>query len=263
MAVVVVGIVVLIQEVRTPRDFLVYGREVLPNSETPPLLRVLEDLERDDNEPVEEVRRVTLGGPEMPAYILTVANVGKRRRSLPTPACAPARRIQRESEPFGDGKTKQPSGLFSAGDSRGTLLHREGGFTPLSADHKPSDPHEKSRVEAAGGFVASPPYSVPRIDNILALSRAFGDGVSSTFFLRHGRECTLAVSACRRQQRDLWCCLKRFASQAFKDNERLPPEQQKVVAVPDVRSFYALPGDVLMLACDGEDEASFLLAVAS
>jgi len=60
------------------------------------------------------------------------------------------------------------------GDSR-TVLARASGdakYTAVSCteDHKPTDPKEKARIEAAGGCVQA-----ARVDGQLALSRAFGD----------------------------------------------------------------------------------------
>lgn len=57
----------------------------------------------------------------------------------------------------------------NAGDSR-AILCREGMALPLSFDHKPVNPTEISRVNAAGGFV-----KMKRIDGDLAVSRGFGD----------------------------------------------------------------------------------------
>ncbi|KFG61581.1 protein phosphatase 2C domain-containing protein, partial [Toxoplasma gondii RUB] len=102
-------------------------------------------------------------------------------------------------------------------DSRATLIHSDGGLTRLSKDHKPNQPTEASRIEKAGGSVET--FDVPRVDGVLALSRAFGDS-------------------------------------DFKMNPNLPPEEQKVIAVPDVRQFYALSSDLLLLACDGVYEPS-------
>jgi serine/threonine protein phosphatase PrpC len=43
-------------------------------------------------------------------------------------------------------------------------------------DHKPDDPVETARINAAGGFVTLPPKTyIPRVMGQLALSRAFGD----------------------------------------------------------------------------------------
>lgn len=55
------------------------------------------------------------------------------------------------------------------GDSRAVLFNQNQ-VIPLSEDHKPSNPEEKSRIESAGGHV-----SRNRVDGDLALSRAFGD----------------------------------------------------------------------------------------
>lgn len=39
--------------------------------------------------------------------------------------------------------------------------------------------------------------------------------------------------------------------QGFKNNPSLPADKQLLTAVPDVRQFYALPSESLLLACDG------------
>lgn len=68
--------------------------------------------------------------------------------------------------------------IFNVGDSR-TIIINEGEDEPVifaSKDHKPDDPEETRRIEAAGGFVTLPPRSyIPRVMGQLALSRAFGD----------------------------------------------------------------------------------------
>jgi serine/threonine protein phosphatase PrpC len=58
----------------------------------------------------------------------------------------------------------------NAGDSR-TVLSRGKSAFPMSEDHKPNNPEEQARIEAAGGFV-SPDN---RVNGNLALSRAIGD----------------------------------------------------------------------------------------
>jgi len=57
----------------------------------------------------------------------------------------------------------------NVGDSR-VVLCRGGKAVPLTKDQKPSDPEEKKRIKAAGGFVMN-----GRVLGTLAVSRAFGD----------------------------------------------------------------------------------------
>jgi len=102
----------------------------------------------------------------------------------------------------------------NVGDSRAFLI-KKGKAIALSEDHKPENPEERNRIRAAGGQVvkAGPCH---RVDGNLNLSRALGD-----FYL--------------------------------KANFDLPPEKQKVIAVPDTRreAFAGGPQELLVLACDG------------
>lgn len=59
--------------------------------------------------------------------------------------------------------------VANVGDSR-AVLATDGGAVALSKDHKPDNPSESKRVEAAGGMVVQ-----GRVDGQLAVSRAFGD----------------------------------------------------------------------------------------
>jgi len=59
----------------------------------------------------------------------------------------------------------------NTGDSR-AVLSRAGEAVPLSHDHKPYNPEEKARIEAAGGTV-----KFNRVNGDLAVSRALGDFV--------------------------------------------------------------------------------------
>jgi hypothetical protein len=61
--------------------------------------------------------------------------------------------------------------VANAGDSRAVLCRGDGTSYDLSIDHKPNDFTEKSRVEAAGGFV----NAMGRINGNLNLSRSLGD----------------------------------------------------------------------------------------
>jgi len=104
--------------------------------------------------------------------------------------------------------------VANVGDSR-ALLIRNGKALALTEDHKPENTKERNRIEKAGGTVRKigPCH---RIDGTLNLSRALGD-----FHL--------------------------------KSNSALPPESQKVVAVPDATrtNFLGGPQELLVVACDG------------
>lgn len=104
--------------------------------------------------------------------------------------------------------------VANVGDSRAMLI-RNGKAIPLSDDHKPQNPKERSRIKEAGGQVVKigPCH---RIDGGLNLSRALGD-----FHL--------------------------------KANVSLPADKQKVIAVPDVEraSFTGGPKELLVVGCDG------------
>ncbi|CDJ45498.1 MGC81273 protein, related [Eimeria tenella] len=104
------------------------------------------------------------------------------------------------------------------GDSRLLVLHADGSFTRMSSDQKPNDPKETKRVKRAGGSVLRTAMGVWRIDGRLALSRSFGDF-------------------------------------RMKSRGDLLPSQQKVVALPHVRTLRVRAGDVLVYACDGVFEA--------
>jgi protein phosphatase 2C family protein 2/3 len=82
------------------------------------------------------------------------------------------------------GHTRDPSGctavaalvthngkifVANAGDSR-SVLSVQGEAKPLSFDHKPGNPVEKSRIHGAGGYI-----EYGRVNGNLALSRALGD----------------------------------------------------------------------------------------
>lgn len=102
----------------------------------------------------------------------------------------------------------------NCGDSR-AILCRKGKAIELSEDHKPELQREEERIKKAGGHVAQigPCH---RIDGWgLNLSRALGDF-------------------------------------HYKGRSDLPPEEQKVCAVPEVRSMDLCDDDeFLVLACDG------------
>lgn len=59
------------------------------------------------------------------------------------------------------------------GDSR-LVLSRNGQAVALSRDHKPDDPVEMAYIQSQGGKVTYP-SGVPRVNGVMALSRAIGD----------------------------------------------------------------------------------------
>lgn len=60
----------------------------------------------------------------------------------------------------------------NAGDSR-VVIGTDEGAVMLTHDHKPDLPKERSRIEALGGSVVL--FGVPRVEGVLAISRALGD----------------------------------------------------------------------------------------
>jgi serine/threonine protein phosphatase PrpC len=68
----------------------------------------------------------------------------------------------------------------NAGDSRAVLLDGDT-VVPLSNDHKPSRRDELMRIEEAGGMVYH--VGVPRVNGILAVSRAIGDAELKKFVI--------------------------------------------------------------------------------
>ncbi|WJX46730.1 protein-serine/threonine phosphatase [Trifolium repens] len=63
--------------------------------------------------------------------------------------------------------------VFNVGDSR-AISCKNGIAKQLTVDHEPEK--EKDLVESRGGFVIKRPGNVPRVDDQLAMTRAFGDG---------------------------------------------------------------------------------------
>jgi len=103
--------------------------------------------------------------------------------------------------------------LINAGDSRSLLIRAGGEGFESTQDHKPDLPSESARIRAAGGFVSNDVGGPSRVDNNLAVSRAFGDF-------------------------------------EYKDVDKKHTEH-KISCVPDVTSFSAKTGDIVFLACDG------------
>ncbi|PSK41513.1 hypothetical protein C7M61_001196 [Candidozyma pseudohaemuli] len=127
--------------------------------------------------------------------------------------------------------------VANTGDSR-SILSLKGGFLKnLSFDHKPSTMGERVRIENSGGYVIN-----GRVNEVLALSRAFGDFNFKLPLLslnpseRH--------NAYLEQNRKL-----------IKDNlVALPPELYQVSVEPDVLVYdlkFLSEPEFIVLACDG------------
>jgi serine/threonine protein phosphatase PrpC len=74
----------------------------------------------------------------------------------------------------------------NAGDSRAVIGTAEGALV-LTRDHKPDDAPELARIESLGGIVAS--FGVPRVQGILAISRALGDACLKPYVSPEPRIC--------------------------------------------------------------------------
>lgn len=64
--------------------------------------------------------------------------------------------------------------IANTGDSRSILVKKNGSVGALSKDHKPNRADEKERIQKAGGSVISI-FTIPRVQGLLAVSRAIGD----------------------------------------------------------------------------------------
>jgi len=101
----------------------------------------------------------------------------------------------------------------NAGDSRAVLC-RAGKAVELSFDHKPASDIEKTRIEAAGGYLEESAGGA-RVNGNLNLSRAIGD-------------------------------------LEYKKNKDLGPEAQIICSTPDFLYKELVPEDeFVILACDG------------
>lgn len=120
--------------------------------------------------------------------------------------------------------TQEQIVVANVGDSR-CILAQEGQVVALSQDHKPGDAAERERIEKAGCEV---------------LEEKFMDkGVEHTIH-------KVLVGSSR------LACSRTFGDFEYKANESLGPEDQAVVAVPDVVVHNRVDTDrYLILACDG------------
>lgn len=89
----------------------------------------------------------------------------------------------------------------NAGDSR-VIIGEGKGWLQLTLDHKPDVPEERMRIERLGGSIIV--WGVPRVQGILAMSRALGDPSLKPFVTPEprvtegllGKENDVAIIAC-------------------------------------------------------------------
>lgn len=129
--------------------------------------------------------------------------------------------------------------VANTGDSRSIMCLNGGATKTLSFDHKPSTMGERVRIENSGGYVVS-----GRVNEILALSRAFGDFKFKFPFIE------LSTSQNNNSNRYLEANRKYFKH----DLIHLPPEMFQVTVEPDLLVYdlsYLKQPEFVILACDG------------
>lgn len=127
--------------------------------------------------------------------------------------------------------------VANTGDSR-SILSMKGGYPKnLSFDHKPSNMGERVRIENSGGYVIN-----SRVNEILALSRAFGDFKFKLPWLQ------LAAPGNNNSY------LEQNRNLIKKNLVALPPELYQVTVEPELIIYdlqaLSLP-EFVILACDG------------
>lgn len=124
--------------------------------------------------------------------------------------------------------------VANTGDSR-CILSVKGSVKTMSFDHKPSTVGEKVRIENANGYVIN-----GRVNEVLALSRAFGDFKFKNSLIRH------SDNVCLRRNQDL----------LGKALIELPPDLVQVTVEPeflvyDLSHAACDTPEFMVLACDG------------
>ncbi|RLV95366.1 Protein phosphatase 2C 4 [Spathaspora sp. JA1] len=123
--------------------------------------------------------------------------------------------------------------VANTGDSR-CILSLDGGYAKtLSFDHKPSNMGERVRIENANGYILN-----SRINEVLALSRAFGDFKFKMPYINSSRNKYILENN-QRLKRDL---------------VHLPPELFQVTVEPDILMYdmnYNTIPEFIVIACDG------------
>lgn len=129
--------------------------------------------------------------------------------------------------------------VANTGDSR-CILSVNGRAKTMSFDHKPILMNERIRIENSNGYVMN-----SRINEILALSRAFGDFKFKMPYLRSSKNKYILENKRRNT-----------LPQSKQQLVHIPPELFQVTVEPDVlvydlASEYTVQPDFVCLACDG------------
>lgn len=136
--------------------------------------------------------------------------------------------------------------VANAGDSR-CVVSEKGKAVDMSYDHKPEDELELTRIKNAGGKVTMD----GRVNGGLNLSRAIGN--SGVFIFEN---VILRISFLFENH---WKCFLHRSNGGFlagdhfyKRNKALPPEEQMISALPDVKVLTLNEDhEFMVIACDG------------
>ena len=157
---------------------------------------------------------------------IVVANVGDSRAIL---IQASDTNLEAEMEKLSvkDGKERNSPPLQGEGEKTCESSKSERFVVAMSEDHKPNLPDERTRIEAAGMKV------------------------KSVTFEEDGKDVTLHKVAL--SEKDQLAVSRAFGDFEYKMNPSLPPEEQAVVPVPEVRVHRRDPERdlYLVLGCDG------------
>ncbi|CCE79695.1 Piso0_001779 [Millerozyma farinosa CBS 7064] len=129
--------------------------------------------------------------------------------------------------------------VANTGDSRCAMSMEGGAPKTVSFDHKPSNMGERVRIENGGGYVVG-----GRVNEILALSRAFGDAQFKIPFVNANNNPNVYMNSYISQHKD------KIKSGLVP----IPPELYPVSVEPDVLVYdlkYLKRPEFIVLACDG------------
>lgn len=117
----------------------------------------------------------------------------------------------------------------------------------MSYDHKPEDELELTRIKNAGGKVTMD----GRVNGGLNLSRAIGNTAAN--WLIYLRKCLiLHISFFDKEPQKMLALCFLVGDHFYKRNKTLPPEEQMISALPDVKVLTLNEDhEFMVIACDG------------